>query len=247
MTKFGKDQEKDKCLFYYKAEAKEYDARRFSCECSKIHDQISKNIVYNYLKNCSYVLDVGTGTGRFAIYLAKKGIDVVAMDSSNEMVLIAREKSKCEGCEKKTHFIIGDVENLPFKLEVFDGVCSIYVLVHFVSRDKIIPEFSRVVKNGGIIVFDVPNEMLSKGYWIIMNAIGKTTFRDYHYDLKEIKELFLINSMEVTDRTKFVKIPRFVLHFLICILKLKLLTKVVEKLEKYNFGATSIIEGRKRR
>ena len=243
MTKFEITQEKDRCASYYQAEAKEYDEGRLSCECNKIYDRISKNIVYSYLKNCRYVLDAGTGTGRFAIYLAKKGIEVVAIDSSKEMVLIAREKSKREGCENKNHFIIGDVENLPFKPEVFDGVCSIHVLIHFVSRGKIISEFSRVIKNGGIVVLDTPNKMLSKGYSWIIKAIGKATFRDYHYDLKEVKELFLISSMKVIDRTKIVKLPRLVLHFLICSLRLKFLVKVVEKLEKYNFGATSIIKG----
>lgn len=244
MKKFEIDQEKEKCISYYQVEAKRYDEERFSCECNKIYDQIFKKTVYHHLKNCRYVLDAGTGTGRFAIYLAKKGIDIVAIDRSREMISIAREKSKREGCENKMNFVVGDIENLPIKSEVFDGLCSIHVLIHFVSRNKIMSEFSRVVKKGGIVVFDVPNKMLSKGYWLIMNALGKTTFRDYPYDLKEVKELFLINSMEVIDRTKFVKMPRWVLHFFICTLKLKFLVKVVEKLEeKYNFGATSIIKG----
>lgn len=246
MKKFEIDLEKDRCSSYYQIEAKWYDNKRFSCECNKIYDRISKNIVFDYLYNCKYVLDAGTGTGRFAIYLAKRGKEVVAIDTSKEMITIAREKSKQEGCDK-INFIISDVEYLPFKKEVFDGVCSIHVLIHFETRDKIIYEFSRVLRINGIVVFDVPNVMVSKGYCKIMKTLGKTTFEDYYYDLKEIQGLFLINSIKMIARTKFVKIPRLFLHFLICTLKFTFLIKVVGKIEKYNFGATSIIKGGKNR
>ncbi len=193
MMRFETYQEKDRCILYYQTEAKKYDEKRFSCECNKIYDRISKNIVYGYFKNCRYVLDIGTGTGRFAIYLAKKGIEVVAIDRSKGMISIAREKSKRQGCENKIYFVVGDVENLPFKPEAFHGVCSIHVLIHFASRGKIVSEFSRVIRNSGIVAFDVPNKMFSRGYSWIIKALGKTTFRDYHYNLKEVRELFLIN------------------------------------------------------
>ena len=245
MVKFKSLNEKNKCVSYYQNEAKKYDKKRFSCDCNKIYDRISKNIVYNYLKDCDFVLDAGTGTGRFAIHLAKKGVKVVALDGSREMILVAQEKSNQNGIEDEIYFVVGDVENLPFKPEVFDGLCSIYVLIHFISRDKIISEFSRIVKIGGIIVFDVPNKMLTKIYWKIMEVLGKTTFVDYQYNLKEVKELFSINSINVLSTTKFVKMPRLFAHFLICTIRLKFMIKLVEKLEHYNFGATSIIKGRK--
>ena len=228
---------------YYDGEAKKYDTNRFNCDCNRIYDKIQKEIVYDYLRNCEYVLDAGTGTGRFAIYLAKKGIEVVAIDSSRGMISIAREKSKREGCENKIQFIVGDIEHLPFKTEVFEGICSIFVLIHFTSRNQIISEFSRIIKERGVVVFDVPNKILSRGYWMIMGVFGKTTFRDYHYDLGDIQNLFLTNSMKVVDRQCFVKMPRLIIHFFICVLRLTFLVKGVEKLERYNFGATSIIRG----
>jgi ubiquinone/menaquinone biosynthesis C-methylase UbiE len=242
LIKFKPNQEKNRCILYYKDEAKNYDEKRFSCDCNKIYDIILKNIVYNYLKDCNFVLDAGTGTGRFAIHLAKKGVKVVALDGSREMILVAQKKSKRNGIEDEIYFVVGDVENLPFKTEAFDGLCSIYVLIHFISRDKIISEFSRIVKIGGIIVFDVPNKMVSKIYWHIMEVLGKNTFVDYQYNLKSVKELFSINSINVLDRTKFIKMPRLFIHFFICTFGFKFLIKFVEKLENYNFGATSVIK-----
>ena len=68
-----------------------YDSDIFSCKCNTLYDRMSKEIIYSYLKDCKYVLDAGTGTGRFAIYLAQRGINVVAADSSKEMIEIAKK------------------------------------------------------------------------------------------------------------------------------------------------------------
>jgi ubiquinone/menaquinone biosynthesis C-methylase UbiE len=38
-------------------------------------------------------LDVATGTGRWAVYLAKRGVRVTAIDQSREMLSVAREKA----------------------------------------------------------------------------------------------------------------------------------------------------------
>lgn len=166
----------------------------------------------------------------------------MAIDVSKEMILIASKKAKKMGYENKINFLVGDIENLPFKSNSFEGICSIFVLIHFISRDQIIYEFSRVMKTQGIVVFDVPNKLLSGGYWWVMKVFRKITFRDYHYDLKEINHLFSQNSIVLLDQIKFIKIPRGILHFFICILRLKSLIPIIERLEKHNFGATSIIK-----
>lgn len=234
---------KDKCISYYRREAERYDQKRFFCECNRIYDRISKEIVYDYLRNCHHVLDVGTGTGRFAIYLAERGVNVVALDSSKEMLEIAKQKARQEGCKNRIQFVLGDVESLPFKGESFDGVCSIIVLIHFVCRDYAVCELSRVMKSGGIAVLDVPNKPLARLYGLFPRLIGKTTFKDYYYDLREMKRLLLDNSIELVERRAFTKLPRVIVHLFLCILRLRFLIGVIERLEKFNFGGTSIVKG----
>ena len=233
---------KDKCIKYYRLGAENYDEKRFSCECNMLYDRISKEIVYDYLKDSQQVLDAGTGTGRFAIYLAQRGINVVAIDSSKEMVEIARKKAQQEGCQHRIHFIVSDIENLPFKDESFDGFCSITVLIHFACRDYAVSELSRVLKPGGIAVLDVPNKLLSRAYRPFLSLVGKTTFQDYHYSLKEIRKLLMNNSLELVEHRAFGKLPRLIIHLLLCILNIGFLRRVVERLEKFNFGGTSIIK-----
>ena len=246
MTKIERHQEiKEKCIRYYRQEAESYDSARFSCECNMLYDRMAKEIAYNYLKDCNYVLDVGTGSGRFAIYLAQRGINVIAVDSSKEMVKIAQKKAQREGCQHRIQFIVSDIENLPFKDKSFDGVCSIFVLIHFAYRDYAVSELSRVLKPGGIMVLDVPSKLLSRAYRPFLSLVRKTTFQDYHYNLREIKKLLSDNSVELVEQRAFGKLPRLVIHLLLCILKLKFLRGVIELFEKLNFGGTSIIRGLK--
>jgi len=236
---------KDKCIKYYRLGAENYDEKRFSCECNMLYDRISKEIVFGYLKDSQQVLDAGTGTGRFAIYLAQRGINVVAIDSSKEMVEIARKKAQQEGCQHRIHFIVSDIENLPFKDESFDGFCSITVLIHFACRDYAVSELSRVLKPGGIAVLDVPNKLLSRAYRPFLILARKTTFQDYHYNVREIKKLLLDNSVELVEQRAFAKLPRLIIHLFLCRLKLKFLRGVIKRFERFNFGGTSIIRGLK--
>lgn len=236
---------KRKCIRYYQQEAESYDGTRFSCECNMLHDRMSKEIIYSFLKGCKCVLDAGTGTGRFAIYLAQKGINVVAIDSSTEMVKVAQKKAEREGCQQRIQFIVSDIENLPFKDKSFDGVCCIIVLIHFLCREYAITELLRVLKPGGIVVLDVPNKLLSRAYGLFLSLVRKTTFQDYHYNLREIRKLFLDNSVELAQQRAFGKLPRLIVHLFLCVLSFKFLKGVIERFEKFNFGGTNIIKGLK--
>jgi len=234
---------KGECICYYRQEAGGYDDARFSCECNKLYDRMVRGFVCAYLKDCKYVLDAGTGTGRFAIHLAKRGINVIAIDSSKEMIKVAQKKAQREGCQQRIQFIVSDIENLPFKNESFDGVYSIIVLIHFVCRDYAVSELSRILKPNGIAVLDVPNKLLSRAYQPFLNLVRRTTFQDYHYNLREIKELLSDYSVELLEKRAFSKMPRLIVHFFLCTLNLKFLRGVIVRLERFNFGGTSIIKG----
>jgi ubiquinone/menaquinone biosynthesis C-methylase UbiE len=235
---------KAKCIRYYRREAEGYDSARFSCECSRLYDRMTKGIIHSYLKDCQCVLDAGTGTGRFAIYLAQRGINVVAIDSSRDMVAIARKKAEREGYHHQIQFLVADIENLPFQDSSFDGVCSIIVLIHLAERGYAVSELSRVLKPGGMAVLDVPGR-LSRAYGALANLMGRTTFQDYHYKMKEIQNLLRDSSVELVERRALGKLPRPIIHLFLCRLNLKFLRGAIGGFEKLNFGGTSIVKGRK--
>ena len=101
------------------------------------------------------ILDAGTGTGRFAIPLAKiNGNSVVALDYSHEMLDLNQRLSAAQGI-RSIEYMQGDVEHLPFKDNEFDSVVSITVVRHFPQWRAILDEYIRVVRPGGKIIFEM--------------------------------------------------------------------------------------------
>jgi ubiquinone/menaquinone biosynthesis C-methylase UbiE len=54
------------------------------------------------------ILDVGCGSGRYAVELAKGGARVVGVDFSEEMLKMARARAAEAGVEDRTEFVSGD-------------------------------------------------------------------------------------------------------------------------------------------
>jgi SAM-dependent methyltransferase len=65
------------------------------------------------------VLDVGCGPGRHALALARRGIDVVGVDLSEDFIGLARESAAAAGL--RARFVVGDVRDLAYDAE-FDAV-----------------------------------------------------------------------------------------------------------------------------
>jgi SAM-dependent methyltransferase len=96
------------------------------------------------------VLDVGCGTGRLLTSLAERGIDAVGVDSSREMLVVARRKLP------KASLVEAEAEELPFPDGSFDRVVF-HLVVHLVERVKALAESYRVLAPGGtlaVVTFD---------------------------------------------------------------------------------------------
>ncbi|WP_016778955.1 bifunctional demethylmenaquinone methyltransferase/2-methoxy-6-polyprenyl-1,4-benzoquinol methylase UbiE [Anaerophaga thermohalophila] len=99
------------------------------------------------------ILDVATGTGDLAIQIA--GIDpvaVYALDLSEEMLAIAREKIE----KRRLHMTIqlkhGDSEELPFENNFFDAATVAFGVRNFENLQKGLSEIHRVLRQGGRLV-----------------------------------------------------------------------------------------------
>ncbi|MBI5804092.1 class I SAM-dependent methyltransferase [Candidatus Pacearchaeota archaeon] len=98
-----------------------------------------------YLKKKDKILDLGCGSGRNSIYLARKGYEVWGVDISE----IAIEKAKHAEKIKNLNFSVGNSECLEFNESFFDAVYCNAVL-HFTNMRKSASEIFRVLKNDGI-------------------------------------------------------------------------------------------------
>ena len=111
-------------------------------------------------------LDVGTGTGQFAVYLAQKSFAVTGVDLSEEMIATARRNAAQE--ELSIVFQTGDAEHLDFTDNTFDVVVSRNLLWTLPRPDQALKEWQRVLKPGGKLV-------ISDGFW--MNTTWKSVPR----------------------------------------------------------------------
>jgi ubiquinone/menaquinone biosynthesis C-methylase UbiE len=240
--------EKQFCISYYEEAAQGYDSGRFSCQCQKLIDRIFKKTVYGFIKDKEKILDAGTGTGRFARYFAKRSKKIIAMDASQAMLKEAEKKAKEEKIEENIDFISGDIEKIPLKNNSVDAITCIHVLVHYKNIEKAISEFSRILKPGGSLVFEVADSRLSKHYNKLRHFLtGQKyySYPDYYHAYKDIISVMNNNNFSIYKKRRIKKIPRFIMHLLLCKCNFNFLKNFIEWLEKYNFGHVSIINWKK--
>lgn len=99
-----------------------------------------------------YVLDVGCGVGVTPCYLARKyGCSVVGVDISERMIDRSNERARREGVEDNVEFRVADVQNPPFKDDLFDVVIGESVIAFSEDKRRVVNECVRVIKPGGYI------------------------------------------------------------------------------------------------
>jgi ubiquinone/menaquinone biosynthesis C-methylase UbiE len=97
-------------------------------------------------------LDVGCGAGELTAELARRGLDVYAVDFSPEMIAQV-EGRKLEG----VHTVVADVDALPFDDGTFDCIAALGVLPWVHSPVHTLLELARVLRPGGYAVVTSDN------------------------------------------------------------------------------------------
>lgn len=107
------------------------------------------------------VADVGCGTGRHSIRLAKAGAIVTALDFSEGMLAKAREKAAGLPIEWRVHDLHTPI---PLASGTFDAVTCCLVLEHIRELPPLFAEMGRICKPGGSIVISAMHSaMMLKG------------------------------------------------------------------------------------
>ena len=100
-------------------------------------------------------LDIGCGAGFIAEELAAAGFAVTGIDPSQ--VAIEAARAHAEGQGLAIEYVVGAGEEPPFADAAFDVVSCCDVLEHVRDLDRVIAETARVLRPGGLYLFDTIN------------------------------------------------------------------------------------------
>src|SRR5271156_5264100 len=129
------------------------------------------------LRPNSSVLEVGCGSGGYALHLAEKvGCRLVGLDINEPGVRNANQLALARGLASQVRFEQCDAsKNLPFDDNTFDAVFSNDVLCHLPGRPEVLGEMFRILKPGGRMLFSdalVVGGMLSHEEIATRSSIG---------------------------------------------------------------------------
>ena len=102
----------------------------------------------------TYVLDIGSGVGGPAIYIAQKtGCRIMGIDVSDVGVERARKFATDSGLSDRATFHLGDAMEMPFPENAFNVIISLNVINVFKDKEGLFRQVLRVLKPKGIFTF----------------------------------------------------------------------------------------------
>jgi 2-polyprenyl-6-hydroxyphenyl methylase/3-demethylubiquinone-9 3-methyltransferase len=100
-------------------------------------------------------LEVGSGGGILTEEIARMGFATTGIDPADQSVITASNHAKVSGLDIKYEKGVG--EDIPYADASFDFVFCCDVLEHVQDLPKVISEISRVLKPGGVFIYDTLN------------------------------------------------------------------------------------------
>jgi len=97
------------------------------------------------------ILDVGSGRGYFAKFLADSGYKVIGLDFEGQIVKKANHEITDWGLTGLLRFVEGDALDIPFTDNSFDGACDFGLMENLYQEDwgQYANEIARILKPGG--------------------------------------------------------------------------------------------------
>ena len=130
------------------------DGRLRRSRHGQLEYRTTMSYIHRYAGSGSKVLEIGAGTGRYSIALAKEGMDVTAVELAESNLAALRENAK--GLENLRAYQ-GDATNLEgFSDGSFDATLVLGPMYHLYETGEVnraIDEAVRVTKPGGVMLF----------------------------------------------------------------------------------------------
>jgi tellurite methyltransferase len=127
-------------------------------------------------------LDIATGEGKNAVFLAQQGFHVDAVDISE--VGLKKAENLAQELGVKIHTALVDLDTYQIEKECYDLIANFY----FLNR-SLIPEIKRGLKRGGKVIFET--------YLLEQRALSTAGPKNPKYYLKPNELLMLFNGFRI--------------------------------------------------
>ena len=135
-----------------------YDRLMSDCDYDARCDYLIE-IFNRFGKRPKLMLDLACGTGNFTYRMIKKGIDVIGVDMSSEMLNVARKKA--EDFESSPLFLCQRADELDLYGTVDSCICMLDSINHLTDYNELCESFKKVslfMEKDGLFIFDVNSE-----------------------------------------------------------------------------------------
>jgi SAM-dependent methyltransferase len=127
------------------------------------------------------ILDLGCGSGWYAEELLKKGVYVTAVDISETMVELTKQRLKNQG-----RFLVADLEKPldQFKNNEFDIILAPLVVHYIKEWGPLFKEISRILVENGLFIFSTHQPQTEFHLFNLKNYYEKILINDYWHDIQ---------------------------------------------------------------
>lgn len=158
---------------FYDADSARYDVRwetAGGAQTNRAQQEIVHRLCAGW--RSGRVVEIGPGTGRFSIPMARKGNRLTLVDLSSRMLEQARRNLKAAELDGQVEaYVHGSIYGLPFADESFDHALALNVFNHLERADAALEEMARVVRPGATLLFNYAN--LQSYFWPVARRINR--------------------------------------------------------------------------
>lgn len=188
--------------------AESYDEVRFTSPQGKLLDTIERQAVSRLMDGITkrgLVLDLASGTGRFAKLALDEGNPVVAGDISLELLKISSHR--LGNHQELKGFVLCEAEKLPFKDDAFDCVIAIRFMGMLPPpvRQNILLETRRVSRKWAILNF--PNSLSAIAFLKLIWKLKRQSPEYYTTSPWALKKELSAVSFKITAQRRPLLIP----------------------------------------
>lgn len=180
--------------------------KRLLSRHGQVEYTVTMHYIHKYLNELgsgARILDIGAGTGRYAVALAEEGFDVTALELVPYNLGILKKKGSAVKAYQGNALRLKRFRDNSFDLALLFG--PMYHLDSFEDKCQALREASRVVRPGGIIlVAYVMNDyaVLTHGFreGHILESLKKNVLTEDYHCLPGANPLYSVVRLEDIDR-----------------------------------------------